>query len=156
LIHQKIFLFSGKSGNNHTSMIVSEQNRQEPVSTGYQCDGFTIFRRKDGIIQVEFSGGYNISLADAQKQIGIFRQMQQGDKCLLLAIFKEDTTFGKDVREFISGDEVSGVIKADALVIRGLALKILTNGYLRINKPNRPCRVFNNTTNALKWLHNYL
>jgi hypothetical protein len=128
----------------------------DPSTRRFEYEGYSIVKRSDSIVLLQFSEGYNVTLDDARRQVEIFRSLADQDKCLLLAIFKEDTTFGKDVREFISSDEVSQVIKADALVIRGLALKILTNGYLRINRPNRPSKVFNSTTNAVKWLHRFL
>ena len=118
--------------------------------------GYTVYRRKDTILQVEFLPGHTITVEDARQQVEALKQLKNTDRCLLLAVFREGTTFDKEVREFISSDEVTKIVKADALVIKGLALKILANGYLQINRPNRPCRVFNSTTNALKWLHQYL
>jgi hypothetical protein len=118
--------------------------------------GYSVFRRKDSILQVDFMAGFAITLDDARQQVELLKQLKTSEKCLLLAIFREGNIFDKDVREFISSEEVTSIVKADALVIKGLALKILANGYLQINRPNRPCRVFNNTTNALAWLHQYL
>jgi hypothetical protein len=34
-----------------------------------------------------------------------------------------------------------------------MALKILMNGYLKFNKPNRPTRFFNEEQAAIDWLH---
>ena len=71
-------------------------------------------------------------------------------------VFEEDNTFSKETREYISSDAVSNIIKADAFVIKGLALEILGQGYLKINKPNRPTRLFKSAAIAALWLLNFM
>jgi hypothetical protein len=136
-------------------MMEQKLRMQQGISV-IRCSGYTVFRRRDSIIQLNFDQGHNVTLDDAKNQVNIFRQMNAAEKCVIMAVFEEDNTFGKDVREFISSSEVSAVIKADALVVKGLALKILTNGYLQINRPDRPTKVFTSTPAAVKWLHQYI
>lgn len=45
---------------------------------------------------------------------------------------------------------------ADAFVLRSMAQKILANFYIKINKPERPTRFFNDPENALIWLKNLM
>jgi hypothetical protein len=134
-------------------MIVSEHTSvTSDITEAYQFDGFSVALRSDSIIQVEFKPGFISSLDDAKNQLIVFEKLKSKKKCLLLLICKEDNSFTKETREFMSSDSVSNVIKADALVVKGLALKILMNGYLAINKPKRPTRLFNTESAAVRWL----
>ena len=122
------------------------------VQDMHHFDGYTILKRKDKIIQVDFKSGYNIALDDARHIVKTVEKIKGNDKCLFLVVFEEDNTFSKETRDYISSDAVSQIIRADAFVIKGLALEILGRGYLKINKPNRPTRLFKSAAIAAMWL----
>jgi hypothetical protein len=122
----------------------------------HRFDGYTIHRRKDGIIQVQFKSGFAIGIDDARRIVNTVNKIRGNDKCLFLVVFEEDNTFSLETREYISSDAVSAIIKADAFVIKGLALEILGQGYLKINKPNRPTRLFKSVAIAAMWLLSYV
>lgn len=137
-------------------MALKHNHQKEDVFAGvYDFSGYSIAIRNDDIIQLEFKDDFNITVKDAQDQVEIFKKIKRSRKCLLPAIFKENNLFSKETREYMSGDGVSEVVKADALVIKGLALRILANGYLVINKPKRPIRLFNSKKSALQWLNQF-
>jgi len=126
------------------------------VSEIYQFEGYKLFLRKHNIIQLEFEPGFHGGIEDGKKIVSTIQKIKGTGKCLLMVIYEEDNTFSKENREYIASDTVSAIIKADALVIKGLALRIIGNGYLRINKPNRPTRLFNSATDALAWLQQFI
>lgn len=128
-----------------------EQHRA--ISNIHYFEGYCIFMRTDHIIELRFDKGFNGDANDAKNMVSVFKQIKGPEKALLLVVYDEDNTFSKDAREYIASDEVSKVLKADALVIKGLALKIIGNGYLKINKPKRPTRLFNSVPEALDWLN---
>ena len=113
---------------------------------------YDIFRRKDGIIQSYFYANYNGEIEDAINIVETFKILKEDEKCLALLIVEEGATFSKEAREFVASAEVSKIVKADAFVINSLALKILMNGYLKFNKPNRPTHFFNDEKPAVEWL----
>jgi hypothetical protein len=118
----------------------------------YSFNQYDIFRRKDGIIQSYFYANYNGEIEDAINIVETFKILKEQEKCLALLIVEEGATFSKEAREFVASAEVSKIVKADAFVINSLALKILMNGYLKFNKPNRPTRFFNDEKPAVEWL----
>jgi hypothetical protein len=124
------------------------------LSEVHHFKGYSIFMRKDNIIQLQFEeDGYYGELKDAQNMISVFRKLNDGVKHALLVIYQENNMFSKEARDYISTKEISDeVLVADAMVINGLALKILANAYLKINKPGRPTCLFTNPEDALKWL----
>lgn len=120
-------------------------------------EGYTLFRRRDGIVQIHFKKGFSITLEDAKHIVSVVERLrQQDEKCLFLVVFEEDNTFSLETREYISSDAVSNIIKADAFVVKGLALEILGQGYLKINKPNRPTRLFKSAAVGAMWLLNFI
>jgi hypothetical protein len=135
---------------------ISSSSKDLSISNPSQFEGYTIFKRNDGIIQVHFQSGFNIGLEDAKHIISIITKIKENEKCLFLVVFEDDNTFSLETREYISSDQVSEVIKADAFVIKGLALEILGKGYLKINKPNRPTRLFKSAAIGALWLLNFI
>ncbi len=132
-------------------------NAKDPfIPEPHHFEGYTIFKRKDGIVQVHFQSGFNIALEHAVNIVKTIEKIKEKEKCLFLVVFEEDNTFSMETREYISSDAVSQIIKADAFVIKGLALEILGQGYLKINKPNRPTRLFKSAAIASMWLLNYI
>jgi|GEM_PF-827873 len=119
-------------------------------------DGYTLFKRENGIMEIHFKEGFAIGLNDAKNIIGTIEKIKEQEKCLFLVVFEEDNTFSLETREYISSDAVSKIIKADAFVIKGLALEILGKGYLKINKPNRPTRLFKSAAIGALWLLNFV
>jgi hypothetical protein len=118
----------------------------------YRFPGYSMFMRPDNIIELRFENGFNGNAEDGRNMVKMFKQLTGEVKPSLLVLYGEDNMFSKDAREYISSKEVSDVLKADAFVIKGLALRIMGNGYLKINKPKRPTRLFNSKDEALNWL----
>lgn len=126
-----------------------EANENFPV---YTFQGYYIFRRKDGIIQIQFEKGFEGELDDAKRMVNHFALLSEGRKVKILCLYAENNLFSKEVREFIAGPEVNEIVMADALVIKGMAQKIVGNFYLQVNKPSRPTRLFTDKAEALLWL----
>lgn len=123
------------------------------ISEVYTFEGYSIFMRQDNIIQLQFEDGFHGDVEDAKNMIRIFRQLNNGIRHKLIVIYKDSNMFSREARDHIARKEICNeVLLADALVIKGLALKILGNAYLRINKPKRPTALFTSKEEALSWL----
>lgn len=118
----------------------------------YKFHGYSIFMRVDHIIELHFENGFNGDADDARNMVSVFQKLRGKFKPSLLVIYSEDNVFSEDARKYIASEEVSDILKADAFVINSLALRIIGNGYLRINKPKRPTRLFNSKEEAIDWL----
>ena len=118
----------------------------------YSFSNYDIFRRKDGIIQAYFYAEYNGEIEDAKNIVETFKLLKEEGKCLVLLVVEDGATFSKEARAFVASEAVSKIVKADAFVINSLALKILMNGYLKFNKPDRPTRFFTAEQGAVDWL----
>lgn len=112
-------------------------------------EGYTIFLRNDNIIELSFYNGFYGELEDAKIIVEKIRVLSLGKKLGLVVIYAADNLFSAEARSFVAKHTYT---KADALVGTSLALRIIGNFYLNINKPIRPTRLFNNQEAALKWL----
>ena len=74
-------------------------------------------------------------------------------------------TDGRDVagvvtpqaREYMSSAaKMVQIRKASAIVTNSLANKLIANFYIRVNKPLNPTRVFNNESDAVHWLRQFI
>jgi hypothetical protein len=133
-------------------MILPVTDSEITASEIHYFNGYSMFLRENNIIKLNFEPGFLGEAKDAREMVKTYQKIKGPGKVLLLVIYSEDNMFSKEAREYTASSEVSEILKADALVIKGLALRIIGNGYLRINKPNRPTRLFNSEVDAVTWL----
>lgn len=68
----------------------------------------------------------------------------------------EHASTNSDLLKTISKNSNNPFSKADAFVIKSMAQKILANFYIKINKPERPTKFFNNKDEAINWLKPFI
>ena len=85
----------------------------------------------------------------AEKELG-------GIKTPTLVIAHESAMVESDVFKNISNNVSNPYSTADAFVIKSIAQRILSNFYLKVSRPERPTRFFNDKEEAITWLKNYL
>lgn len=69
---------------------------------------------------------------------------------MLLA--SDSTQFDSSAREFSASTEGFMYKKAEALVVRTLAHRLIAELYLKINKPKKASKAFTNEEDAVEWL----
>jgi hypothetical protein len=85
-------------------------------------------------------------LVNAQNELG-------GQKLPVLVLCAEHATTNYDLLKTISKNINNPHSRADAFVIKSMAQRILANFYIKINKPERPTKFFNNKDEATHWLN---
>lgn len=115
--------------------------------------GYSIFKREDNIIQIVFKEGFYYELNDAIQILEKIKELSEGEKLRLLVIYADDNLFSKETHAFIAKHQLT---KADALVGSGLAIALIGNFYLNINKPVRPTKLFTEVTSAVYWLNEFV
>lgn len=79
-----------------------------------------------------------------------------GYKLPVLVLCAQHATTNSDLLKEISKNVNNPYSKADAFVISSMAQKILANFYIKINKPERPTKFFNDKIEAIDWLKQFL
>lgn len=137
-----------------TSESIHSQYGLEAASEIAIFDGYFIFLRKDGIMQIQYYKDQSYGIEDAKKILETFRKIGGGVRRKVLAIYHHNNLFDQEVMKLVGSEEVTKtLVLADALVTNSLALKILINGYFHIVKTPRPIRIFNNKEEAIAWLN---
>ncbi len=77
--------------------------RDVALSEIHEFNGYYIFMRKDGIMQLLFKPGFSGDVSDTRNMMETFRKLSPDKKVLALVIYQDDNTFTKETREFIAG-----------------------------------------------------
>jgi hypothetical protein len=88
-------------------------------------------------------------ILDAQKELS-------GQRLPILIYGGKYSTTNVEVLKYISKNENMPYSKASAFVTNSISQKLLGNFYLKIQRPERPTRFFNNKQDANSWLKQYL
>lgn len=116
-------------------------------------NGYCIGRISSRVIEIKFEKGFEGELEDAKVIVQRISQFcLNNEPVFLLAVYAEDNFFSKEARQYIASKEVNAIVKAEALVINSMALRIMGNFYLKVNKPHRESKLFKHRAEALSWL----
>lgn len=118
----------------------------------FKYNGFHIFLRADEIIEINFSQGFYGEIEDARFIVNNIKKISNNKKHSLLVVYADDNLFSNEARDFVSKHDYT---KADALVGNSLALRLVGNFYLKINKPVRPTKLFSDKAAAIEWLQGF-
>lgn len=104
------------------------------------------------IIRMEITSDITITKHEAEELNLAMRDLGGGEEIPYLLLAKDDTQFDSSARAYAATAEGSRYQKAEALIVRTLAHRLLADLYLKINKPVKPCKVFANEEDGIEWL----
>ena len=127
----------------------SEMAKSELIKFHY----YSIFLRKDDIIQIQLKEHFVCEVEDVKNMERSIKQLSGNKKHPLLSIYPSFNSYSKEALAYVSKLNLTS---ADALVGSGALFNMIGNFYLKLNKPVRPSKLFNNTEDALEWLQQFL
>ncbi|MCE2742536.1 MAG: hypothetical protein LW701_03025 [Fluviicola sp.] len=123
---------------------------------GKKFENYSILIREDGIVQIEIIPDSEISVDEIIEGTNFVLERLDSIKAPVLFIANEFSLPSKESREYLAKKESLPYSLADAYVINSFPQKIAANFYLKVNKPARPTKMFNNKEDALIWLKTYM
>ena len=120
------------------------------------CKGAVVRLRKDGIVEIRVADNHTCTVEEAQDISRVIRVLGKGKPVPVLRIAGEHSSVADGVREYAASALSQKNMVADAIVIRSLPQRILGNFYLKMNRPEKPTRLFNSETEAEAWLSKFL
>lgn len=93
---------------------------------------------------------------DDLKKLVLAESELGGEKLPVLVLCAEHASTNSELMNAMAKNINNPFSKADAFVIKSMAQKILANFYVKINKPERPTKFFNNKDEAIDWLKPFL
>ncbi len=115
--------------------------------------GYSMCKIAPNMVELKFEAGFEGELEDAKTIVQRLSNFCfENQPVLLLVVYAEDNIFSKEARQYVASKVVNSVVKAEALVLNSMALRLMGNFYLKVNKPARESRLFNNRDVAFEWL----
>jgi hypothetical protein len=116
---------------------------------------FSIFFYDEGYYELVIKENVEIFVEDA---ISIKKAQEKisGTKSPLLIYVGKHATTNIETLKYLSKSTNMPYSSASGYIMTTLAQKILGNFYLKINKPERPTKIFNNKEEALNWIREYI
>jgi hypothetical protein len=114
-------------------------------------ENITMMLYKNGIMNVIFKDNRLITIKDIEEVnhwVGSLGNRQY----LNLMEGGYNTDIDSIVREFSASDKENKYTIADAMVISTSAHKLITDFYVKVNRPYKPTRVFTDRNEAIDWL----
>lgn len=106
----------------------------------------------NGIMNVVFGDNCYIDLRDISEVMNWVDEIAEGRMFINLMEGAYNTDLAPEVREFGASSSENKYTIADAMVITSDAHKIVTNFYLKFNKPVKPTKIFTDRNKAIEWL----
>jgi hypothetical protein len=117
---------------------------------------YYLYLRADGIIYVSISPEKEETVELAKKMVIKMGEMLNHKQAPILFKHQEFALPGKANRDYWATKEACPYSKAEAFIINSIALQLIANFYLKINKPQRPTKMFTHEDEAIKWLKTFL
>jgi hypothetical protein len=117
---------------------------------------YYLYLRADGIMYIRISPEKEETVELVKEMVKKMGEMTGHKQVPMLARHEEFALPGKANRDYWAKKESCPYSKADAFMIKSTAMQFIANFYLRINKPERPTRMFVNEDDAIQWLKTFL
>ena len=111
---------------------------------------------KDNILCGEYKKNTHIDLQMAKDLILLSKSLSKGVSYPHLIDAKHIISLSKDAREYLASPEATQDVIAGAFIIGSAVNRIIGNFFLRINKPQKPTKLFTDKEQALLWLDQYM
>lgn len=112
------------------------------------------FNKELNILEIEYQANVNIGKEEVLEVLLTRAEIVKGSRVLVLvSITKEFINFTDEARStFVNEQKKDATAFKMALLIKGLADKIVANFFIRFNKPIVPTKIFSKREKAIAWL----
>lgn len=110
----------------------------------------------DAIVRIFYKEHVDeIDLKEAKAHTAAIEQIRNGRPCHLLINFLQSTAnISNQARNYFAHNKAHSKLRlSQAIVIDGLAQKIVGNFYKNFHRPDCPVELFSNEEDAIKWIH---
>jgi hypothetical protein len=117
---------------------------------------YYLYLGADGIMYIRISPEKEETVELVKEMVKKMGEMVNYKQVPMLAKHEEFALPGKPNRDYWATKDACPYSKADAFIINSMAMKLISNFYLKVNKPERPTRMFTDEKEAIKWLKTFL
>ncbi len=110
----------------------------------------------DGILYLRITNEVEETIERSKALVEVIGKMVNYKKVPMLSKFDEFALIPKENRDFWAKKDSCPYTSAEAFIVDSTAMKLITNFYMHIEKPERETRMFTKVEEARKWLKNFL
>lgn len=125
-------------------------NMEVEISQDFEKIRMTLYT--NGIMNVIFKKDSIIELGDVEEVVNWVGSLGPEKKYVNLMEAEPNSEVDAEARAFAASSSQNEYTIADGMVMTSQAHKILSNFYLKFNKPVKPTKVFNKREKAIQWL----
>lgn len=107
---------------------------------------------ENDIMNIVFKSDTYIDISDIEEVMNWVQSVGSGRMFVNLMEGAYNTDLAPEVRAFSASNDNNNYTIADALLISSQAHKLVTNFYIKFNKPVKPTKVFTDKNKAIEWL----
>lgn len=107
---------------------------------------------EDDVVHAHFLEGRVADKAMVQEMFEVMARERAGRKALFLVSFAPGSSLSNDARAHASSPESNAYIAADAILLRDFGHQMSANAFVRVNRPGRPIKLFQDKQEAIDWL----
>ncbi len=136
------------------NLIITFTAMQIP-SNATELKGYYTWMGEDGIARTSVKPNMDITLAHAKENTVVVTSFFKGSKFPILIDARPIRSMSREARHHFSAQGRDTKTNAFGIIIGSSISRVLGNFYLGINKPTVPTKLFDNETDAIKWLKHY-
>ncbi len=106
----------------------------------------------NGLMSVLFKANRYIDLKDIQEVVDWVSKIAKGRQFVNIFEGAYNTDIAPEAREFAASANENKYTIADAILISSQAHSLVSNFYIKFNKPVKPTKVFTDRNKAIEWL----
>jgi hypothetical protein len=110
----------------------------------------------DGLLYLRVTTEVEETVERSMKLVEVIGEMVNYEKVPLLCKFDDFASPPQENRDFWAKKDSCPYTSAEAFIVDSLAMKLIYNFYLLINKPQRNTKMFTTIEDARKWLKTFL
>jgi len=115
-----------------------------------------LIKREDNIIHIHIKLDMELGVEHIDEIYDARMQLSGRVKHPVLFTSTKFVVPSNEVREYLSTKKRNDYVSAEAIVIRSLPQRLITNFYIKFNKPTRPTKMFTDKNKAIEWLSKFL
>lgn len=135
--------------------MVTFDNNSFVVIEEIKHDLFHLILRSDGIVQMNTYDEAYFSIKEAKEFVMALKKITKGVPHLVLKVPGRHASVDSEARTYMATEEALHFSKAEAVIIRNVAQRMIGNFYLKFDKPKKPIHLFNDIEEAERWLRSF-
>ncbi len=111
---------------------------------------------EEGVVRTVYKLGATETILGIRAGFDALKKLTAGEVSPVLLDIRGLKSTDQESRQFASSEELEVLKSATGILIGSPVSKVIGNLFLRLNKPQRPTRLFTSEAKAIEWLKGFI